>query len=108
MWVNSGKHEGPIGESMHAQGLAVDLVICGMNSAETAKRLREAGFTCSIAYYDKDQQPCHMAHGDLRGTKWAEGAYALGGKKAETCPRRAFSKTVGCGNQSKDQWKYQR
>jgi len=106
MWVNSGKRDGPAAKSMHNQGLAVDLVICGLDTRQTAARLRQAGFTCVIEYYDGAGNPCNMAHGDLRGTRWARGAYAPGGRKARTCPARAVSKNEDCSNRRKEQWKY--
>jgi hypothetical protein len=106
LWVNSGAREGPRDKSMHNQALAVDLVICGLRSPETAEHLREAGFTCVIEYYDGDGRPCNMAHGDLRGTRWAEGAYAPGGWKSSTCPKRAVSKGEDCQNREKADWSY--
>jgi hypothetical protein len=106
LWINSGKRDGPRDKSLHNQGLAVDLVICGLSTAETAQHLRRAGFTCVIEYHDSDGNPCNMAHGDLRNTKWARGSYAPGGRKSRTCPRKAKSKTSGCGNQYKQQWRY--
>jgi len=108
MWVNSGARDGPPSKSMHNQALAVDLVICGLNSPQTADQLREAGFTCVIEYYDGDGRPCNVAHGDLRGTKWAKGAYAPGGWKSKSCPERAVSKGADCQNQKKEDWSYSR
>jgi hypothetical protein len=106
MWVNSGAREGPPSKSMHNQALAVDLVICGLNSPKTAAHLREAGFTCVIEYYDGDGNPCNVAHADLRGTKWAKGAYAPGGWKSTSCPERGVSKGEDCQNQRKEDWSY--
>jgi hypothetical protein len=106
LWVNSGLRDGPPEKSMHNQGLAVDAVICGLDTVGTAKALREAGFTCVIEYYDGEGKPCMMAHGDLRGTEWALGAYAKGGRKARTCPKRATSKGADCQNQAKGEWSY--
>jgi hypothetical protein len=106
LWVNSGARQGPPAKSMHNQGLALDLVICGLDTRQTAARLRRAGFTCVIEYYDREGSPCTMAHGDLRGTRWARGAYAPGGRKARGCPGKAFSREVGCGNRYKAQWRY--
>ena len=77
MWINSGKRDGPQSESMHNQGLAVDLVICGLDTTETASHLRQVGFTCVIEYHDRDDNPCHMAHGDLRATRWARAPIGL-------------------------------
>jgi hypothetical protein len=108
MWVNSGARDGPPSKSMHNQALAVDLVICGLNSPQTAGHLREAGFTCVIEYYDGDGRPCNVAHADLRGTKWAKGAYAPGGWKSKSCPGRAVSKGEDCQNQRKEDWSYSR
>lgn len=106
MWVNSGLREGPPFKSMHNQGLAVDLVICGLDTRQTAARLRQAGFTCVIEYYDSQGNPCNMAHGDLRNTRWARGAYAPGGRKSRSCPAKAVSKNEDCSNRRKEQWKY--
>lgn len=108
MWVNSGARDGPPSKSMHNQGLAVDLVICGLNSPQTAEHLRKAGFACVIEYYDGDGNPCNVAHGDLRGTKWAKGAYAPGGWKSQSCPKRGVSKGEDCQNQRKADWSYDR
>lgn len=106
MWINSGKRKGKRSGTMHAQGLAVDLAICGMKSKKIAVKLREAGFTCVIEYYDKQMRPCNMAHGDLRGTRLARGQYAPGGAKAGTCPLRAVSKKDSCKNSKKRDWRY--
>ena len=106
LWVNSGKRDGPPEKSMHNQGLAIDAVVCGLDTVGTAKLLREAGFTCVIEYYDAEGKPCQMAHGDLRNTEWALGAYAKGGRKARTCPKRATSRGSDCQNQSKGEWQY--
>jgi hypothetical protein len=106
LWVNSGLRDGPPEKSMHNQGLAIDAVVCGLDTVGTAKLLREAGFTCVIEYYDAEGRPCQMAHGDLRNTEWAVGAYAKGGRKARTCPKRATSRGSDCQNQSKAQWQY--
>ncbi len=106
LWVNSGRRDGPPNRSMHNQGLAVDLVICGLNTIQTAQHLRDAGFTCVIEYFDGDGNPCAMAHGDMRGQKPAWGAYGAGGPKALTCPKRAVSKGESCQNQAKAQWNY--
>ena len=109
MWVNSGKREGSnLNESMHIQGLAIDLVICGLNTLQTAKKLRQAGFSCVIEYYDSERNPCNMAHADLRNTKWAKGAYAPGRRKSRSCPKRSISKKAGCENQAKRDWSYGR
>jgi hypothetical protein len=108
LWVNSGARDGPPDRSMHNQALAVDLVICGLDSRQTARHLRRAGFTCVIEYYDGAGRPCRMAHGDLRGTRWARGAYARGGRKARTCPRKAISKGAGCDNTLKEQWEFRK
>lgn len=108
MWVNSGARDGPPSKSMHNQALAVDLVICGLNSPQTADHLRDAGFACVIEYYDGDGRPCNVAHGDLRGTRWAKGAYAPGGWKSKSCPERAVSKGADCQNQKKEDWSYSR
>lgn len=107
LWVNSGKRAGPPAKSMHNQGLAVDVVVCGQTTADTAQALRDAGFTCVIEYYDEEGNPCNMAHGDLRGTSDAVGAYAPGGRKAGTCPGRAVSRDASCQNASKQDWNYQ-
>lgn len=106
LWVNSGLRDGPPEKSMHNQGLAIDAVVCGLDTVGTAKLLREAGFTCVIEYYSAEGEPCQMAHGDLRNTEWAVGAYAKGGRKARTCPKRATSRGADCQNQSKAQWQY--
>jgi hypothetical protein len=91
---------------MHNQGLAADVVICGLDSPGTAAMLRAAGFTCVIEYYDPDGKPCHVAHADLRATKWAQAAYAPDGRKADTCPLRATSRTEGCHGTQKSDWTY--
>lgn len=106
VWVNSGAREGPPGKSMHNQALAVDIVICGHDTRTAAQALRDAGFTCVIEYYDPEGNPCHMAHGDLRGTEWARGAYASGGWKSRTCPGRAVSRGEDCQNSAKEDWQY--
>jgi len=106
MWVNSGKRKGKKSRSMHDQGLAVDLAICGMKSVQIARKLRAAGFTCVIEYFNSKLQPCNMAHGDLRNTRMAKGPYAPGGAKATTCPLRAVSKKGDCRNSKKDDWRY--
>ena len=106
LWVNSGKRDGPPAKSMHNQGLAIDLVVCGSDTRATAQHLRDAGFSCVIEYYDGEGNPCKMAHGDLRGTAPALGAYAPGGGKANTCPQKAVSRGESCGNQAKEDWKY--
>ena len=108
IWINSGKRKGKRAGSMHAQGLAVDLAICGKKSDQIAKKLREAGFTCVIEYYDSKKRPCNMAHGDLRNTRLARGPYAPGAAKAGTCPLRAVSKKESCKNSKKRDWRYQR
>jgi hypothetical protein len=91
---------------MHNQALAVDVVVCGEDTRGAASALRDAGFTCVIEYYDPEGNPCQMAHGDLRDTAFATGAYAPGGKKAGTCPARAVSRGDDCQNQAKDDWSY--
>jgi hypothetical protein len=106
LWVNSGRREGKPSKSMHNQGLAIDLVVCGLDSPGTAALLRDAGFPCVIEYYDPDGNPCNMAHGDLRGTPDAKAAYAPGAWKSSSCPSRAVSKGDGCQNQSKGEWSY--
>ncbi len=107
MWINSGKRKGDRSGSMHSQGLAVDLAICGKKSVGIAKKLRAAGFTCVIEYYDARRRPCNMAHGDLRNTKLARGQYAPGALKADTCPLRAVSKKDDCRNSKKRDWRYE-
>lgn len=104
--LNSGRRAGSADDSMHNQGLAVDLAVTGLNTVAVAGLLRRAGFTCVTEYYDSSGRPCGMAHGDLRGTDLATGAYAPGGRKAMTCPRRAFSKTGACRNDRKEHWRY--
>ena len=106
LWVNSGKREGKPSKSMHNQGLAIDVVVCGLDSPGTAKLLREAGFSCVIEYYDADGNACNMAHADLRGTEHAKAAYAPGAWKSKSCPGRAVSKGEDCQNQSKTDWSY--
>lgn len=106
MWLNSGKRDGSADESMHHQGLAIDLVICGLKSTQTAEHLRRVGFTCVTEYHDAAGAPCNMAHGDLRGTRWARGAYGRGGWKSRRCPRRAVAKTSECGSMRSD-WRYE-
>ena len=106
MWVNSGAREGPPGASMHNQALAVDVVVCGFDTAQTAQRLREVGFTCVIEYFAADGTPCHMAHGDLRGTPHARGAYGVNGRKAGTCPGRAVAPGDSCQQFQKSDWNY--
>lgn len=106
MWINSGKRTGDPDDSMHNQGLAIDAVICGLDTRGTGERLRKAGFTCVIEYYDGAGNPCHFAHGDLRTHPVAVGAYAKDGRKARTCPKRAKSKTMDCSNSSKRDWTY--
>jgi hypothetical protein len=105
-WINSGKRDGDPSDSMHNQGLGVDVVVCGLDSRETGALLREAGFTCVIEYYDAAGAPCHVAHADLRATQWATDAYAKGGRKARTCPKRGKSKSGTCQNSEKGQWQY--
>ncbi len=106
LWINSGRRDGDPDDSMHNQALAIDAVICGMDTRQTGARLREAGFTCVIEYYDAAGNPCHFAHADLRGTQWAQGAYAKGGRKEKTCPKRAKSKTMKCDGSTKRDWTY--
>ncbi|MBX7084051.1 MAG: hypothetical protein K1X88_32885 [Nannocystaceae bacterium] len=106
LWINSGRRDGEPDDSMHNQALAIDAVICGMDTRQTGARLREAGFTCVIEYYDAAGNPCHFAHADLRGTQWAQGAYAKGGRKEKTCPKRAKSKTMKCDGSTKRDWTY--
>jgi hypothetical protein len=106
MWINSGKRAGEIDASMHNQGLGIDAVICGKNTTATAAALRDAGFTCVIEYFDAAGNPCHFAHADLRATKWATGAYAKGGRKARTCPKKAVSRSMNCDNSAKRDWTY--
>jgi hypothetical protein len=106
LWINSGKRTGEIDDSMHNQGLGIDAVICGKNTSETAATLRAAGFTCVIEYFDAAGNPCHFANADLRATKWATGAYAKGGRKARTCPKKAVSRSMNCDNAAKRDWTY--
>lgn len=106
LWVNSGKRDGKPSKSMHNQGLAIDVVVCGLDSPGTAALLREAGFTCVIEYYDAEANACNMAHGDLRGTEHAKAAYAPGAWKSTSCPKRAVSKGEDCQNQAKADWSY--
>ena len=106
LWVNSGVRDGPPAKSMHNQGLAVDAVVCGRDSVGTAKLMRKAGFTCVIEYFDAEGKACDMAHADLRNTEFAKGAYAKGGRKARTCPKKAKSKTSDCRNSRKEDWSY--
>jgi hypothetical protein len=106
LWINSGARQGDPDASMHNQALGIDAVICGMDTRETAKHLRAAGFTCVIEYYDGEGRPCHFAHADLRATQWASGAYAKGGRKARSCPKRAASKSMNCDNSTKRDWTY--
>lgn len=106
MWINSGKREGDPDASMHNQALGIDAVICGLDTRATGQRLREAGFTCVIEYYDGAGNPCHFAHADLRGTRWAAGAYAKGGRKSRSCPKRAVSRSMNCDGNAKRDWTY--
>jgi len=106
MWINSGKRTGDLDDSMHNQGLAIDAVICGLDTRATGERLRKAGFTCVIEYYDGAGNPCHFAHADLRTHEAAVGAYAKGGRKARTCPKKAKSRTMDCSGSSKRDWTY--
>lgn len=106
MWINSGAREGDRDDSMHNQALAIDAVICGLDTRQTGQRLREAGFTCVIEYYDGAGNPCHFAHADLRATSFAEGAYAKGGRKSRSCPKRATSRSMNCDNSAKRDWTY--
>lgn len=106
MWINSGKRTGDPDDSMHNQALAIDAVICGLDTRGTGERLRKAGFTCVIEYYDGAGNPCHFAHADLRTHPAAVGAYAKDGRKARTCPKRAKSKTMDCSGSSKRDWTY--
>jgi len=106
LWINSGARQGDPDASMHNQALAIDAVICGMDTRETAKQLRAAGFTCVIEYYDGEGHPCHFAHADLRATEHAKGMYAKGGRKARSCPKRAASKSMNCDNSTKRDWTY--
>jgi hypothetical protein len=106
MWINSGRRDGDPDDSMHNQGLAIDAVICGLDTRGTGERLRKAGFTCVIEYYDGAGNPCHFAHADLRTHPAAVGAYAKDGRKARTCPKRAKSKTMDCGGSKKRDWTY--
>ncbi len=106
LWINSGARTGDEDASMHNQALAIDAVICGLDTRATAKHLREVGFTCVIEYFDAAGNPCHFAHADLRATRWAAGAYAKGGRKARTCPKRATSRSMNCDNATKRDWTY--
>jgi hypothetical protein len=106
MWINSGARTGDPDDSMHNQALAIDAVICGLDTRGTGEKLRAAGFTCVIEYYDAAGNPCHFAHGDLRATKFAAGAYAKGGRKARSCPKRATSRSMNCDNATKRDWTY--
>lgn len=106
LWLNSGARQGDRDDSMHNQALGIDAVICGLDTRATAKRLRDAGFTCVIEYYDGAGNPCHFAHADLRATSFAQGAYAKGGRKARSCPKRAASRTMNCDNSIKRDWTY--
>jgi hypothetical protein len=106
MWINSGARTGDPDDSMHNQALAIDAVICGLDTRSTGEKLRAAGFTCVIEYYDAAGNPCHFAHGDLRATKFAAGAYAKGGRKARSCPKRATSRSMNCDNATKRDWTY--
>lgn len=106
LWINSGKRTGDPDDSMHNQALAIDAVICGLDTRGTGERLRKAGFTCVIEYYDGAGNPCHFAHGDLRTHPAAVGAYAKDGRKARTCPKRAKSRTMDCSGSSKRDWTY--
>jgi hypothetical protein len=106
MWINSGARTGDADDSMHNQALAIDAVICGLDTRGTGEKLRAAGFTCVIEYYDAAGNPCHFAHGDLRATKFAGGAYAKGGRKARSCPKRATSRSMNCDNATKRDWTY--
>jgi hypothetical protein len=106
LWVNSGPRDGKASKSMHNQALAVDVVVCGLDSPGVATLLREAGFTCVIEYYDPDGKPCKMAHGDLRDTPHAKAAYAPGAWKSGSCPARAVSRGADCQNDKKSEWSY--
>lgn len=106
LWINSGKRDGDPDASMHNQALGIDAVICGLDTRATGQRLREAGFTCVIEYYDGAGNPCHFAHADLRGTRWAAGAYAKGGRKSRSCPKRAVSRSMNCDGNAKRDWTY--
>jgi hypothetical protein len=106
LWINSGKRSGDPDDSMHNQGLGIDAVICGLDTRGTGAKLRAAGFTCVIEYYDGAGNPCHFAHADLRTDAAAVGAYAKGGRKARTCPKKARSKTMDCSNSTKRDWTY--
>lgn len=106
LWINSGARTGDPDDSMHNQALGIDAVICGKDTRGTGEVLRKAGFTCVIEYYDGAGNPCHFAHADLRATKWAQGAYAKGGRKARSCPKRATSRSMNCDNAAKRDWTY--
>jgi hypothetical protein len=106
VYLMSGARPGQASASMHTQSLAVDVTIDYLNSKEVAEELRQLGFTCVIAYFDRSNHPCHMAHGDLRGTAFAKGGYALGGRKALNCPENAISRSDSCDNAQKSQWSY--
>lgn len=106
LWINSGAREGERDDSMHNQALGIDAVICGLDTRQTGQKLRDAGFTCVIEYFDSNGNPCHFAHADLRATRFAEGAYAKGGRKSRSCPKRATSRSMNCDNSTKRDWTY--
>lgn len=106
VYLTSGARTGMPSDSLHNQALAVDVTISGLSSPEVAHELIGLGFPCSIPYFLRKGVPCHMAHADLRNTKFADGPYAPGGAKALACPGMAVSRTGSCGNDKKGQWHY--
>ena len=106
VYLMGGARTGPLTASMHNQSLAVDVTIDSMTTLDVAAELRAVGFTCVIPYFSKQYEPCHMAHGDLRGTALAKGPYKTGGTKAADCPLSAVSRTPTCDNSAKAQWNY--
>ncbi len=108
VYLMSGARPGPPSSGMHNQALAVDVTVDYMNSVDVAEALRAVGFPCVITYYDRHRTPCHMAHGDLRGTNLAVGPYAPGAHRALNCPGMAVSRTETCENETRAQWDYLR
>lgn len=108
VYLMGGARSGPLVASMHNQALAVDVTIDYMTTLDVAVELRAVGFTCAIPYFNKQYEPCHMAHGDLRGTTLAKGPYVAGGDKAADCPGGAVSRSRTCDNSAKAQWNYLR
>ena len=72
------KPAGARSNSMHYQGLAVDVGIEGLTTVDIANALIAEGFVGIGHYFDQAHKGLPMAHGDLRGTREAKEAYGRG------------------------------